>query len=136
MYDEFKMSEKSGPNSGPELIEQKHGGALLSGGVPGNKGGGRYPDRIKQILQEGMFEAAPSIVQLAKGGEHVSAGDQISAFDKLGKYGVGEAKTNTGDDLLNAAADALLLKDDQGCYLVPEPIQEAIMRAITEKLKG
>ena len=41
----------------PDLIEQPHGGAILSGGVAGNSGGkkgrsGRKPDWFKQELQE------------------------------------------------------------------------------------
>src|SRR5574340_885319 len=35
----------------PVLIPQPHGGALLSGGVPGNRGGGRLKDEIRQRLQ-------------------------------------------------------------------------------------
>ncbi len=35
-----------------ELIVQPHGGALLAGGKPGNKGGGRLPSEIKGTLRE------------------------------------------------------------------------------------
>ena len=35
----------------PELVPQSHGGALLSGGVPGHKGGsGRPPNAFKDFL--------------------------------------------------------------------------------------
>jgi hypothetical protein len=40
-------------DSAPALVEQPHGGALLSGGVPGNKGGtGRPPDEFKARMRE------------------------------------------------------------------------------------
>lgn len=48
----IKTSKKSAAKT-PDLVPQEHGGALLSGGVPGNKGGtGRPPDEFKQWLAE------------------------------------------------------------------------------------
>lgn len=38
--------------SAPTLIPQPKGGALLSGGVPGNAGGGRPPKAFKDFLAE------------------------------------------------------------------------------------
>lgn len=48
-------TEITGENSGPQKIPQPHGGALLSGGVPGNRGGsggGRPPDEFKARMRE------------------------------------------------------------------------------------
>jgi hypothetical protein len=36
----------------PKKVPQAHGGALLDGGVPGNKGGGRPPDEFKRRMRE------------------------------------------------------------------------------------
>jgi len=37
----------------PALVTQKHGGALLTGGIPGNKGGpGRPPNEYKKLMAE------------------------------------------------------------------------------------
>jgi len=37
----------------PALVKQKHGGALLTGGIPGNKGGpGRPPNELRQGIRE------------------------------------------------------------------------------------
>ena len=33
-----------------DLVDQPHGGALLNGGIPGNKGGGRPPNEFKQRM--------------------------------------------------------------------------------------
>lgn len=41
------MAEKSAEKSA-ELIPQPHGGALLPGGVKGNKGGGRKPNKFHE----------------------------------------------------------------------------------------
>ena len=55
---ELGMSENSGGNSGIELVAQDHGGALLSGGVPGNKGGGRPADKIREAARLGRLPSA------------------------------------------------------------------------------
>ncbi len=40
------------PAQTPVLTPQAHGGALLSGGKPGNKGGGRTPNEIRGTLRQ------------------------------------------------------------------------------------
>ena len=42
-----------------ELIPQKHGGALLSGGKRGNKGGGRTPNEIRALMREPLAKLLP-----------------------------------------------------------------------------
>ena len=53
--------ENNGGNNGPEKVEQPHGGALNSGGTPGNKGGGRPPqefrERMRQLISRDDVEA-------------------------------------------------------------------------------
>lgn len=50
--------ERAGKSA--ELIPQAHGGALLKGGQPGNKGGGREPsvfkDFLKRLRQDPAFQ--------------------------------------------------------------------------------
>ena len=41
------MGKKTAAHT-PALVPQAHGGALLSGGLPGNRGGGRTPDAFKR----------------------------------------------------------------------------------------
>lgn len=62
--------ENSGENSGPELahIPQPHGGALLSGGQKGNRGGGRLPNEIRELLRQGLNETVVSrLISIAEG---------------------------------------------------------------------
>jgi hypothetical protein len=48
-----EVDNSGGKSGSPELIPQAHGGALLSGGVPGNKGGtGRPPNWFAAKLRE------------------------------------------------------------------------------------
>ena len=43
--------KNSGRNSGKKVVPQEHGGALLPGGVRGNKGGtGRPPDEFRRRM--------------------------------------------------------------------------------------
>jgi len=65
------MSENgnSGRNSEPYLIPQPHGGALLSGGVPGHDGSnaGRRPSEVKKALRNIAAESLPKIREFALG---------------------------------------------------------------------
>ncbi|HEX7828675.1 MAG TPA: hypothetical protein VF787_03430 [Thermoanaerobaculia bacterium] len=43
----------AGESAAPGKVKQPHGGELLTGGVPGNKGGtGRPPDKFKAMCRE------------------------------------------------------------------------------------
>lgn len=58
----------SGGNSGPELIPQPHGGALLSGGVPGHAPPpGRPPSELKKAMRGILEEAMPQLREFAIG---------------------------------------------------------------------
>ena len=64
--------KNSGGNSGRKLVPQKHGGALLPGGVPGNKGGtGRPPDEFKgRMAAIASLEAGLEFLEKCVVGEH------------------------------------------------------------------
>lgn len=81
----------------PELVPQSHGGALLSGGQPGNKGGpGRPPSKVRALAREEFFEAIPELAKIARGGgkrgKKEETADRLRAIDILGKYGLGQAR--------------------------------------------
>lgn len=83
MGDEPKSAENT-----PDLIPQKHGGALYSGGKPGNKGGGRPKSVVRALARE---EGYKSLVRLAKRAEaeEMSMADAIRLADLQLKYGIG-----------------------------------------------
>lgn len=108
-------SKTAGKSAGPDLVPQPHGGALLSGGVPGNKGGtGRPPSAIRRELRETFADlishlqriAAGEVVEkvVMPGGEETeimrsaSVADRIRAMDLLAKYGLGTKQEITGPD--------------------------------------
>ena len=88
----------------PVLVPQKKSGALLSGGVPGHKGGGgRPPSAIREHCR-GSFAERVAILEMIADGEPLPmtkrVGDDITqievsaairertqAIDLLGKYG-------------------------------------------------
>lgn len=47
-----KRKGNSGGNTGPALVAQPHGGALLTGGVPGHVGG---PGRPRSVIRKGLL---------------------------------------------------------------------------------
>jgi hypothetical protein len=102
----------------PALIPQPHGGALLTGGVPGHKGaGGRPPSEVRKMLEQGFVEAAPFIARIARGEcvsvrraqcekcghepdnsvefipQDVKPGEAVRAWEAQGKFSIGSIKT-------------------------------------------
>lgn len=78
---------------------------LLPGGLPGNRGGGNISNEVRAILAKGVREAAPAIIEIAKGRKHKvkvgdievevrsdSASEQVAAFTAVLKGGIGELK--------------------------------------------
>ena len=84
------------------MVPQSHGGALRSGGSPGNRGGGRRMDRVKRMLQRDLLEVAPHLKHWANGVavEYVedgklqlispTVGERIRAVEVMDKIGNGE----------------------------------------------
>lgn len=83
------MKKKSGPKSGPTLVAQKHGGALLTGGMPGNKGGtGRPPNALRELARQEMerHDLIPHLAILGKTAQR--EGDQITAITALARMAI------------------------------------------------
>jgi len=76
------------------LVPQAHGGALRTGGTPGNRGGsGRPPDVVRQRARDAFYTQIPTLEKIAEGklkcGNVTPNFDQrIKAIDQLGKYGL------------------------------------------------
>ena len=82
-----KKKKTSGKTSGPRLVEQEHGGALLPGGVNGHKGaGGRPPSAIREAARLAFSERLEVLTDIADDTEAKTI-DRIRAIDLLGKYG-------------------------------------------------
>lgn len=85
----------SGTVSGVTKIKQPHGGALNSGGKPGNKGGpGRPPSALRAKLREAAWRRIDVLRQIADDPK-ATQNDRMKAVDLMLKYGVGTTVTET-----------------------------------------
>ena len=71
-----------------DLIPQKHGGALATGGQLGNKGGGRTPDELRALMREPLAKAIPLVVNMIHDPDTGSR-DRLAAVDFLARYSIG-----------------------------------------------
>lgn len=91
----------------PTLVPQEHGGALLTGGVPGNKSNtGRHVGRPRSELRSlffddletarskmmGILERETEACEECGGVQRAMDRDIVAIFDKLAKYSIGERK--------------------------------------------
>ena len=73
-----------------EKVPQGHGGALNSGGTPGNKGGGDYPDRIKRSLGKLAERGIKDIVKVLDDSKQPATLTELTRLVDVGaKYAVG-----------------------------------------------
>lgn len=71
-----------------EKQEQPHGGALLTGGVPGNKGGGRPKDAVRAVMQEGLEKANEKLIAMLEQAD-LTPEQTTRIADVFGKYSIG-----------------------------------------------
>ncbi len=94
----------------PALVDQRHGGALYAGGVPGHRGGsGRPPSVLRERLR-GSFEDRVNVLEAIADDEEADPQDRIRAVDTLAKYGIGTVREVTVDqvrDRLRATLDVI-----------------------------
>lgn len=60
--EDTETRETAAQTAVPRLVPQPHGGALLAGGLKGNRGGRRYKDDTIEKLSELVAEQGPSVV--------------------------------------------------------------------------
>jgi len=94
-------SENSGENSGggdrPRLVPLEKGGALLSGGLPGNAGGGRPPSIVRATMREALADRIEILAAIADDPD-VRPADRIKAIEQLARYGLGQSHEVSGPD--------------------------------------
>lgn len=93
-----KAAKSAAKAAKPALIPRPNGkGALLAGGVPGNRGGtGRPPSVIRERLR-GSFDERVKILEQIADDPKATAADRIKAVDMLAKYGLGTQQEVVGD---------------------------------------
>lgn len=121
----------------PALIPQEHGGALLAGGQPGNKGGGRTPSLTREAARLAFDKRIELLEQIADGEALVKikdadgnvtvattspeVSDRLKAINLLGTYGLGAAKEVSADavrDRVNLTLDIIQQRVSREQYLI------------------
>jgi len=72
-------------------VVQPHGGALLSGGKPGNTGGSGRPRSALRARLRGSFEERVAVLEGIADDPTAHANDRIRAVDVIARYGLGSA---------------------------------------------
>jgi len=94
--------DKNEPRALPTKIVQPHGGALNSGGTPGNKGGtGRPPNEIRALARDLGYRSMKIIEKeierlekLVQDGKPLPINLVLQISDQANKYGLGERVEN------------------------------------------
>lgn len=89
-----KRQRKTAANQRPALKPQPHGGALLAGGMRGNRGGpGRPAERLRVRSREEYELVLDEVRRRRKSGELRTAplSDLVSLLNTTGRYGLGTA---------------------------------------------
>ncbi|HSI71708.1 MAG TPA: hypothetical protein VK934_00910 [Fimbriimonas sp.] len=90
-----------------EYREGRNGGKLLTGGVPGHKGGGGRPSSELRARSRVAFALGLDFAErLLAGDVEGSTADKLRAMDITGKYGLGEATVLLPEEMLGAMAEA------------------------------
>ena len=109
----------------PALVQQAHGGAVYSGGVPGHRGGpGRPPSALRERLR-GSFEDRVSVLEAIADDEEADPQDRIRAVDVLGKYGLGTLREISVERVRDRLRDTLQVLREE---LPPEQAAHIINR--------
>ena len=88
MSDKAKRKQPAGKTTDVTTVEQPHGGALKSGGTPGNAGGlGRPPSAIRTYCRGSFEQRIPILEAIADGVIEAGPKERIRAIDVLAKYG-------------------------------------------------
>ncbi|MEQ1823539.1 MAG: hypothetical protein ABL949_13595 [Fimbriimonadaceae bacterium] len=132
------MSKTSGETSG-ELVRQRHGGALLKGGVPGHQGGGgRPPSMVRAALLAKGWDALPEIEGIMKGesstGQVVSPAQQVAAWKAMMELSLPKIT-----EQFTATVDAVEIMKVMGTVLeryLPRNQIADVIREIGEQVKS
>ena len=106
-----KRKPKNSGNSGPRLVRQDHGGALLSSGVKGNRGGSGRPSKtireetaaVREKCRE-LFSERLEILEGIADNTQTKDADRIRALEILARFGGVDKIALTVDELPAEAA--------------------------------
>ena len=129
------MADDDRENSGEDrgLIPQPHGGALLPGGKPGNRGGGRKPNKLVKALEEDLEKAAADLRKKMEAGE-LGPREQITYARFIAQYVMPKAQQPTVDKTLVDEIWAAIEEDlpDELRLQIKKKVMRVVGRRISE----
>lgn len=94
-------------SAGVALVPQPHGGALLPGGVPGNRGGTGRPQNELRAAMRASLEARLYIAEKILDDPNASNSDKLRVLDWYARYGIGSATIEPTVNIGQLHLDAL-----------------------------
>lgn len=85
---EFRQHYPAAP---PGRVTTRSGGTLLTGGRPGNAGGGAKPSEIRRMLLDDFKETAPLLKEFAND-KLLPPAERLRAVKEMGNFAIGPAK--------------------------------------------
>jgi hypothetical protein len=137
MSDDVGEVQNSGIDSGidsglavPVLIPGPRGGALWTGGIPGNKGGtGRPPSALRQLARELYGEyLEPTTRKIMDSENPLDMKTKVQVLDHYAKFGLGEVQAVADDTVLKAVGTIL-------ANYLPEDVLQQVFAEIEAAVK-
>lgn len=125
-------SEKPPAKAAPEAERRvpAHGrGKLLTGGVPGNRGGGPPPSKVRADARQLFSEGLGELRRVARSKKE-STRDRLRAIDIAGKYGLGQARGMDEEQFEATLVDLAGSVDARLKAVMPREEAEKTLKAI------
>jgi hypothetical protein len=95
-----EREENTDEKTGSRVVPMPHGGAVRTGGNPGNKGGtGRPPNEIRARMREGLSAALDLVDKMMEEPDQLSPAQKLQMVDLLARYGIGAKVDVTTDEM-------------------------------------
>ena len=105
--DALEVVENSGVNSGQGLIPQPHGGALLPGGMSGNKGStGRPREELREMFRLSAESGIEELVKILDAPREVTIKCKCGEVHKVNPPASDTGSSSAGDRRLDALSSS------------------------------
>jgi hypothetical protein len=107
-------------------------GKLKVGGTPGNKGGGRTPDRIRRKLAQIVATEGIGVIREVLQDADAKTSDKLRAVDVAAKYGIGASNELTREKVRDLLQQTITVTSTHLPALIesmpPEQVADALFQ--------
>lgn len=122
-----KRKKTAAKTADTKLVRQAHGGALLPGGKPGNRGGaGALPSEVRAQLRGSAVQRIGILEQIIDNPKSTNA-DRLRAIDIELRYSLGPAEDDKRVDLGALHLAALMRKPEPPTPNAPPTVSARIL---------